>query len=248
MEVQSQMVNRALFLLLLCLSLTIDSFAQSPTIINISKAFGSGIPGTPRVFWDSTSDSWVVVWRQKSTLKARIVNEDGTTSGSKTLAKGLSSAEQSFDLALDTHDDAAHLVAYEDSAGLQVRAVPLLQPGRKHLIEAGANGSMPRLVFDATGEGRYFIFWLGTKGGTRSALNVRITNEEGEPVASTSTLVSASPGDTFDSLNVAQRSDGSMTAILLERGSSSTGSILNVNILPDGTFQSVSTFQNPPPD
>ena len=232
--------------LLLVFFLTVEGFAQNAKIINITRTFNSGVAGTPRVVYDEARDFWVVVWRQGSNIQARVVQGNGKMGALKKLATGVGSAEQSFDLALDTHiEDAAHLLAFEDSAGLQVRAVPSLNPGAKHLIESNAKGSMPRLVFDPAGS--YFIFWLGSQDGTRSALRVRQLSEEGEPLSGTVTLASAPSGQTFDSLNVARKPDGSMTAILLQQ-SSTTGSVLKVNISSNGTLLGLpSAFQGSTP-
>jgi plastocyanin len=225
-----------LLLLLLSLSLTFKAFGQNSKTINISNEFTSGVAGTPRVVQDPTRDFWVVTWRQGNAIKGRVVKEDGTMTAAKNLATGANSAEQCFDIALDTHEDASHLLAFENSAGLQVRSLPSLKPGAMHLIEAGARGSMPRLVFDSASEGRYLIFWLGSQDGTRSALRVRQLSEDGDPLGAAVTLASAAAGQTFGALNVSPRPNGSMTAILFQQ-STSGGSVIKVNITSNGQLQ-----------
>ena len=84
-----------------------------------------------------------MTWRQGPGIKARVVRKDGTLTAPKTLATGATAFEQNFDLSIDTHDDAFHLLAFENAAGLQVRSVPSLNPQGTQLIEAGARGSMP---------------------------------------------------------------------------------------------------------
>ena len=235
-------MQRMLFLLLLLFVLlsTGNGFGQEAKIIDISNAFTSTIAGTPRVVQDPTKDYWIVAWHQGTAIKARIVKEDGSMTPPKNLATGASSEEQSFDLALNTQNGSSYLLAFENSAGLQVRSVSSLHPGVTRLIESGANGSIPRLVFAS---GRYFLFWLGTQDGTRSALRVRTLNEDGTPSGTTQTLASVPSGQTFGSLNVGLKPNGSMTAIMLQQ-SGSDGSIVKVNISSSGTRQgSVTPFQ-----
>src|SRR5262249_9680672 len=155
---------------------------------------------------------WVVLWHQGKAIKARIVNENLTMLAPKVLASGVTDAEQRFDMAINTQNGSSYLLAFENAAGLQVRSVTALQPRTIHLIESGANASMPRLVRQSAGH--YFLFWLGIQDGTRSALRERILNEDGTPSNTTTTLASAAQGDTFTSLNVALKPNGSMTAIV----------------------------------
>src|SRR5688572_570337 len=91
----------AWFILLLLFA--VKGFAENAKIIEITKTFSSAVAGTPRVIYDDARDSWVVVWRKGSVIQARVVQENGKMGTVKKLATGVGSAEQSFDLALDTH-------------------------------------------------------------------------------------------------------------------------------------------------
>src|SRR5262249_8085944 len=91
---------------------------------------------------------------------------------------------------------------------------------------------------------RYFLFWLGSQSGTRSALRMRTVDISGNPLTAAVDLASAGSGKTFDALNVTRNpKNGSMMAILLQANSIS-GAVLKVNITADGKLQGApATFQ-----
>lgn len=238
------MIRRILFFMLLVISFS-PAFAQAPKLITVSTLDFTAISGTPRVIANDSNGSWVVAWRQAGAIKVRTIKPDGTMTAPKNVATGASNFEQNFDLAYN-RDNFTYLLAFENGAGLQVRAVNAsLGAGATHSIEAGAKGSTPRLIYDPVGK-RYFIYWLGSSGGTRSELRVRLLDTLGNPTASTVDLTSAGAGKTFGSLNVARNpQNGNMTAILLQQ-SGAAGAVLKVNVGPNGTLMGApAAFQGP---
>lgn len=226
------MLRATLLVLLFTLTAADGGFAQTTRPVDLSDVF-TGIAGTPRVIQSASANSWLVVWRQDSALKLRIVTADGTLTPVKNIVAGVNSFERNFDVARDTNRS-SYLVAFENASGLRVLSLNAsLAVGSGHLIEGGATNSNPRLVYDPAGK-RYFLLWLGSQDGTRSVLRWQTLDSLGNPKGKSLALSSAAPGKTFGSLSIARNpKDGNVLTMLLQ-SNNSAGSLLKLVVSGEG--------------
>lgn len=235
---------RRFLLVFLFLAAAVSAFGQTTTKQIIISGGFTTVAGTPRVVRNTSKNFWVVTWRQQGAIKARTVKSDGTMLAAKNLAIGASSSEFSFDLAYNT-DNFSYLLAFENAAGLQVRAVNAnLVPGAIHLVEAGARGCMPRLIYDAVNK-RYVILWLGQQDGARTVVRTRLLDTLGAPTATTVTVASAGAGKTYGSLSAARNPvNGNILAMALQQTGTTSAAVQRFNINPAGAIVGVpSVFQ-----
>ncbi len=233
----SDMYRKVLAVLLFVLTATTLLHAQKTIEQWTLSSETAGSSGTPRVVWNEDRNDWVVAWQQNGAIVCRSLSLNKDPGPVKTLATGVSTSSDNFDLAYNCNSR-SYLLAYETTGGVKIQKFndQLIKEGIATHIDSGVRESNPRLVLN-TVKSTALIFWFASKDGIPGVIwKSRQLQTTGEPVSSAKSLRTAQAGQSFRTMDVSLNSkNGNVFASLTESDGVSF-SVQGFTILPNGTL------------
>lgn len=202
--------------------LLVTNFAAAQEVLKtfpVSQRYAN-LSGTPRIVRNENQRSWLVAWRQQNRILGRLMRQDGSAGAQHTLASGVSSSPNSFDITYDPVRDRYALI-YQNHQGLQfvVFTSELKTVGLKHPISGSDVGTAPRLVFDPSSQ-KFLSLWLDAAGNGQNGIESVVVDSDGS-INSVQHLARSGTNSGFADLQIGfNPGRGNVVAIarLVERG------------------------------